>query len=139
MEKMIICDCCGGFFENKSCYTLSTSQIVVSKEYWDDVFTREDFLPITSRHFIQKDYIATTQRANIVGGIMSQPDPWLICEKCIRLFDVDKYVAKEYTYKMLNNPSFIPPNTGTAIEVLNYDDFSDSFDYASLYAGHKLF
>ena len=122
--------------ENGFGYLLTTAQVVASKKYWDMVMTEPETLSYSVSHFKNQES-GTRMRSLIFEKYSSIEKPWMISDSCINLFDnIDRQSAKAMAKKWWESAgSFIPDNTGPALEALEPSTYKQLKDYAVLEAG----
>lgn len=119
-------------------YLLTTAQVVTSKKYWDMVMTEPETLSYSVSHF--KNQTSGTQMRNLIFEKYSTVDkPWMISDSCINLFEsIDRKSARENAKKWWESAgSYIPENSGPALQALPPEDFQHCKDYAVLEAGRS--
>jgi hypothetical protein len=119
-------------------YMLTTSQVVVSKKYWDMVMTEPETMSYTISHFKNQSN-GTHMRTMIFEKHSTYQKPWMVSDSCISLFDgVDKNQARERAKQWWeSHGDFIPDQSGAAIQVLDNTTFNNWKDYAVLEAGRN--
>lgn len=117
-------------------YLLTTSQVVASRKYWDMIMTEPETLSYSISHFQNKEQ-GTYMRSLIFEKYSSIDKVWMISDSCIHLFEnIDKNQAKAYAKKWWENEgTFIPENTGSALDALDGTSYKNWKDYAILEAG----
>lgn len=98
-----VCDCCTKSMTEPEGYLLRTFEILLSEKYFKRYFelnglstTKED-LEVRQLHFMH------------LAGYTS---PWIICEDCIPLFDVDLKETKTFAEEWIKSKgTFIPPKS----------------------------
>ena len=104
------CDVCDKEMNFEDGYILTTTQVTTSEAYWEFAFTHQ----WSYIHSFDPEGNTIAMLVRQQGG---QRTGWLLCESCIRLFNVDRNAAKEYTRSALNlaDPGkYIPPGGGPA-------------------------
>jgi hypothetical protein len=116
-------------------YLLTTSQIIISKKYWDMVMTEPETMSYTLSHFNNQNS-GTQMRAMIFEKYATVSKPWIVSDSVINYFDVDKNEARANAQKWWETDGkFTPDNAGPADQILNKTTFSNSKEYAILKAG----
>jgi hypothetical protein len=117
-------------------YLLTTAQVIASKKYWDMVMTEPETLSYSVSHFKNQES-GTRMRSLIFEKYSSVEKPWMISDSCINLFEnIDRKSAKENAKKWWETAgSFIPDNTGSALQSLEPSLYQTLKDYAVLEAG----
>lgn len=98
-----VCDVCNKKMNWEDGYVLSTNQVVTTEAYWEFAFTHQ----WAYYHDLDPDGVSL---ALIVQNQANQSTGWLVCEKCSKLFDFDRELAKKHA-KM---HSTAPPGSGPA-------------------------
>ncbi len=117
-------------------YLLTTAQVVSSTKYWDMVMTEPETISYSVSHFKNQES-GTRMRSLIFEKYSSVEKPWMISDSCINLFDnIDRASAKEMAKRWWESAgSFVPDNTGPALEALDPSVYQQFKDYAVLEAG----
>ncbi|MCH7727189.1 MAG: hypothetical protein IH991_12025 [Planctomycetes bacterium] len=105
VERMVtpgaeVCDVCGiGVFESAG-YLLTTRQVVSTPAYWRSYYRQHE------ARFRQADVMSYTEFCNAgeirqacCKGIAAQTTPWMVCERCIGMFKVDRSKTRDYALK----------------------------------------
>ena len=122
--------------ENGFGYLLTTAQVIASKKYWDMIMTEPETLSYSVSHFKNQES-GTRMRSLIFEKYSSVEKPWMISDSCINLFDnIDRKSAKDMAKRWWESAgSFIPENTGPALQSLEPSTYQQLKDYAVLEAG----
>lgn len=116
-------------------YLLNTSQVVLSRKYWDFVMTEPETLSYTVSHF-KNQASGTQMRSMIFEKYASIEKPWIVSDSVISFFDVDKKAAKDNARRWWETEGqFQPDNTGSAGKKLDPQAYQTAKDYAILEAG----
>lgn len=138
-KKAAQCSVCKSHMERNEGYALTTSQIVVSKKYWDHKMVEPETMSYTIQHFKHKDENATKMRGIIFEKTAEKEQTWLTCDTCIKHFDVDhdrtKALAAEW-WDADNGHKI--PNAGRAIDYLAHEEYESIKAYATVEAGASL-
>jgi len=130
------CSICKSLLEYEEGFALSTAQVVVSKEYWDNKMVEPETMAYTTNHFKNKDENATKMRGIIFEKTAEKDQTWLTCETCIKQFDVDTEVASNYASEWwVNSGQVQMPKAGKAIDHLEATEYTDMRNYAMMDAG----
>lgn len=138
-KKACQCSICKSHMEHDEGYALTTSQVIVSKKYWDHKMVEPETMSYTTAHFKDKDENATKMRGIIFEKTAKKDITWITCETCINHFDVDKdktrtlaseWWASENGYKL--------PDSGSANTILDASDYESIKQYATMEAGASL-
>jgi hypothetical protein len=122
--------------ENGFGYLLTTAQVIASRKYWDMIMTEPETLSYSVSHFKNQES-GTRMRSLIFEKYSSIEKPWMISDSCINLFEnIDKKSARDNAKKWWESAgSFIPENTGSALQALEPSTYQICKDYAVLEAG----
>jgi len=82
------CDICSKEVEKDTGYLLSTSEVTGEKKYWEFVF-------LIYPEQVQAIGVDGKKLISFVIERSGDPGSWLVCEKCIPLFSVDKLNARK--------------------------------------------
>jgi hypothetical protein len=97
------CDCCARQIAEPEGYILRTFEILLSAQYWKQYFRLANLDDI-GKH--------ASGRVDHFKAIAGQDSPWVVCEVCIDLFDIDKNLAKEFMSEWIMNKSkYSPPKS----------------------------
>lgn len=119
-------------------YLLTTADVVTSRKYWDLVMTEPETLSYSVSHFHNQES-GTHMRSLIFEKYSSIEKPWMISDSCISLFEhIDRKSARDNARKWWETEgSFVPENTGSALESLEPATYQSLKDYAVLEAGRE--
>ncbi|CAD5273284.1 MULTISPECIES: hypothetical protein [unclassified Imperialibacter] len=130
------CKICKTLLEYNEGYALTTSEVVSSKEYWDHKMVEPETLGYTTAHFKQKDANATKMRGIIFEKTAEKDQTWLVCDTCIKQFEVDTNEAKKHALQWWESKGvYNPPKSGDAKAVLEKDTYEEIKEYATMLAG----
>ncbi|TRX52009.1 hypothetical protein FNH22_22820 [Fulvivirga sp. M361] len=119
-------------------YLLTTSQIVSSKKFWDNIMTEPETMSYTISHFKGGDEMATRVRSMIFEKHSTVEKPWIISDSYIHLFDVNKEEARSDAHKWWEQEgSFVPNQVGKAEDTMATSDFEEVKNYAVMEAGRE--
>ncbi|UII32538.1 hypothetical protein LVD17_01625 [Fulvivirga ulvae] len=119
-------------------YLLTTSQIVSSKRFWDNVMTEPETMSYTISHFKNQDKTATQMRNMIFEKYSTQDKSWIISDSYIQLFEVNKEEARKHARTWWENEgNYSLETSGTAVETMNDNDFKKMKEYAVMEAGRE--
>lgn len=119
-------------------YMLTTAEVVASKKYWDMVMTEPETMSYTISHFKNQSN-GTQMRTMIFEKHSTSQKPWMVSDSCISLFEgVDKKEARERAKRWWESQgTFVPDQSGSAMQVLDNTTFNNWKDYAVLEAGRN--
>lgn len=102
-----VCDVCAGPISlSHGAHLLTTGEVVASLRYWSWALSK-----IFGGRAISKHDILHAKR--FVASIAKHWTPWVVCHKCISLFNVDYYKTKKYAVRSIKSGgSFLPPGNG---------------------------
>lgn len=109
------CDICSATVTAPDGYQLTTTQVVRSPRFWRDYYQRhqEEFAAMGISSY--EALLRSPARTTVAGQIARDATPWLVCEKCIHHFDVDREQARAYARQWWGSGrTFSPPGTGPA-------------------------
>lgn len=115
------CDICLQEVKSPDGYLLTTKEVVCAPEYWRIYYNlhKEECIPLGISDYEQ--FCRAQPVIRTVFTICGFDTPWLVCERCIIAFNVDKPLTKEYAIKWWKSKKwwnlfgpFKPPNTGPA-------------------------
>ena len=138
-KKVAQCSVCKSHMEQNEGFALTTSQVVVSRKYWDHKMVEPETMSYTTQHFKNKDENATNMRRIIFEKTAEKDMTWLTCETCIKHFDVNQDVTKELANQWWDSDNgYKIPNTGKATDHLSNDEYDTIRSYATMEAGASL-
>ncbi|MEQ9422827.1 MAG: hypothetical protein RJQ09_00310 [Cyclobacteriaceae bacterium] len=130
------CSICKTLLEYEEGFALTTSQVVVSKEYWDNKMVEPETMAYTTNHFKNKDENATKMRGIIFEKTAEKDHTWITCETCIKQFEVDHGEASNYAVEWWKNNGEVDlPKLGKAADHLEPSEYEDMKNYAMMDAG----
>jgi len=102
-QKMnYVCDICLTSMNEPEGYVLRTYEIIKSQNYWKFIFTRNSF---------GTDKEGLKQRLDYFKEISSSPTPWIVCDKCISMFNLKNIEKnKDYINKWISTKGKFKPN-----------------------------
>ncbi len=123
MPQTLKCDICGNDIYSPIGYCLTTTQVVSSPGQWKLYYKKHQkemaFQGIES----YENFCKMQRTFRTIFIVASISTPWLVCEICINLFDVDMKVARDYVKKWLeSNGTFILPSGPAPFSAINLGD-----------------
>lgn len=107
------CDCCTMQLEAPKGYLLRTFEIIQSKKYWKYIFKTQS---------IGIDEEGLELRTEYFKRISSFKSPWVICDNCISIFDINLEENKKYMDEWVKQKGdYYPPKSGDFREFLSID------------------
>ena len=121
-------------------YLLTTSEIVSSKKFWDNIMTEPETMSYTISHFKNKDETATQMRRMIFDKYSGRDKSWMISDSYIHLFDVDKDKARaDAKHWWEQEGHYALKSCGPAIENMSDAEYQRIRQYAIMDAGkHRV-
>ncbi len=117
-------------------YLLTTSQVISSHVYWDNIMTEPETMAYTIKHFKENDSTATQIRKMLFDKFSNIDKPWIISDTYINWFNVDKTKARLAADNWwLNEGNFEPEDSGKAGDFLASQQLQELMRYAVLEAG----
>ena len=110
----LVCDVCSGPTARSTSYILTTTQVVSSESYWMRALQDPSMSAIHDLDPQGNYLVLTTQ--NLVGS----PTAWIVCEKCIGLFEVDRKAALKCSITRRTPPGSGPAQPQVAALPLGY-------------------
>lgn len=137
-ELKVTCDISKEPVEKGYGYLLTTSQVVSSKKFWDNVMTEPETMSYTISHFKNQDKTATQMRNMIFEKYSTVDKSWMVSDSYIQLFEVDREQARSHARSWWENEGdYQLEVTGTAIETMDEEDFRSARRYAVMEAGKE--
>jgi hypothetical protein len=98
-----VCDCCGKAMVEPEGYLLRTFEILLSKKFLQYYFNRNGLTTTKEDLELRQDH---------VSQLASYPSPWMICDDCITMFDLDLEEVKSFAVEWIKSKGeFIPPKS----------------------------
>jgi hypothetical protein len=105
---MAVCDICNKELANLEGFLLTTEQVVTTPAYWQKTFSGPMGGLLAAAAGSEQAF-----KAQIANQMASQRSPWMICERCIDLFSIDRQKAKDYAQRWYQSAGvFAPPGSG---------------------------
>ena len=120
-----VCDVCGGKVSSPEGYLLTTTQVVVSPEYWQCYYRlHEDEFTALGCSSYEALCTSSLLRRACCQRVAGQQTVWIACERCIPMFSVDRERSRGYAERWWRSGrTFQPPGTGAAhISAINLGD-----------------
>ncbi len=112
------CDICGIEVSCPDGYLLTTKEVVGEPAYWRHYYRqhKSEFAIIGISTF--KEFRTdSTQRQSTVKLLAQQDTPWLVCQNCVSLFNVNQQKTSKYAEQWWSSKGmFSPPGTGPALD-----------------------
>jgi hypothetical protein len=120
-----VCDICGAALSSPSGYLLVTREVVGEPRYWQHYYRQHEgeFAVLGARSF---DAFKGNRRlrTKCAEGLAGQSTPWMVCESCIGMFNVDRQATRRYAEEWWKSGgTFAPPGVGPApLSEVNMDE-----------------
>lgn len=131
------CGICKSRMEFDEGSILTSSQIVTSNSFWDKLMVEPETLSYTKAHFESQDATATKMRQMIFNKYSEKDKPWVVCDSCVEMFDVDDEVKNHAKMWWESDKTFRPPSCGKASEQMDASDYKTVKTYAVMHAGER--
>ena len=137
-QKPVQCALTGTMIQSGEGSLVTTSEVVVSKKFWESIMTEPDSMSYTINHFTKKDKQATMMRNAIFEKYADREGPWVVSEDCIQTYgivtalngaDILKWWETEGGYK--------PEGSGKAKQVLSPEKYEEVRHFAVMAAGES--
>ncbi len=114
VDESGVCDICNGRVTNPGGYLLTTRQVVGTPAYWRKYYEVKKgvlrSMGIQSFDGFIRNFLVMSDCAE---SMASQATNWLVCDRCISLFNVDSSQARDYARRWWESrKTFNPPGTG---------------------------
>jgi hypothetical protein len=124
------CDVCGSHIEQGRGYLLTTRQVVSSQGYWSQVFSKAGLRFDSNSGNPQQNVNVVHQKADIIFQTIGSSSPWMTCESCIGLFDVNRDEARHNTGRWYQTGGKSTPPGSGAVSFSDADiPFSDPMEH----------
>jgi len=112
MVEEVACDICSAKVPKPSGYLLNSSEVINSSRYWQRYYEYHkdefQFMGISSYEGFRRNSILWNTTYNTLAG---QRTPWLVCDSCIAIFNVDRQRARRHAEQWWESGgSFQPAN-----------------------------
>ncbi len=132
------CGICKSRMEYEEGSVLTSSQIVKSNAFWDKLMVEPETLSYTKAHFESQDAMATKMRQMIFNKYSEKDNPWIVCDSCIEMFEVENAEVKGHAQQWWQSErKFRPPSCGKASEHMDENAYKEVKTYAVMHAGEK--
>lgn len=120
-----VCDVCSRKVSSPDGYLLTTREVVSTPKYWQHYYQyhKDEFVSMGVSSY--QDFCRNPLlRASCGEMLANQQTPWLVCENCISMFNVDRERARSYAKQWWQSRrTFQPPGTGPApVSAINMGD-----------------
>lgn len=123
ITESVVCDVCNRKVFWGNGYLLTTKQVVSTPQYWEfyvqlhkDKFS--EFGVTSYEAFINNPLL----RISVGKALAEQSTPWMVCNECISMFNVDLKKTMDYAKRWWDSKrNFSPPGTGPVpLSVINF-------------------
>lgn len=126
-----VCDICNRKVPSPDGYLLTTREVVSTPKYWQHYYQyhRAGFQSIGVSSY--EDFCRhSLLRLSCGDALAGQQTPWIVCENCIAMFDVDREKTRGYAKQWWQSRrAFQPPGTGSApLSAINMGDGKVNID-----------
>lgn len=101
----LVCDICNQEVRAGTGYALTTKQVVTNPKYWEYAFGHQWAYLGEMHEFLGEKMEGVEALAGTVSTQASNRTPWLVCDKCIDIFQVDRTRAQELAKKLWSAPN----------------------------------
>ena len=117
---------------------ITTSEVIVSKKFWESIMTEPEAMAYTINYFKNKDVNATMMRNAIFSKYADKAEPWIVSEDCLRTYGIETALNGSEVANWWNSQgAYKPINSGKAIDVLSAEEFDNAKKYAITEAGRS--
>lgn len=95
----LICDICGEDVKLPNGHCLTSAQVVSSPTQWKFYYKRHKTKIALQGINTYEAFCEAQSFLQTIFLIASNPEPWMVCEDCINMFDVDKVATHNYVVK----------------------------------------
>ena len=115
---------------------VTTSEVIVSEKFWESIMTEPEAMAYTINYFKNNDNTAAMMRNAIFNKYADRSEPWIISEDCLQTYGIKSSLnGSEVKDWWDSDGSFMPHNSGKAIDVLPSAEFEKARKYAITEAG----
>ncbi len=120
-----VCDICGKPVSCPEGYMLTTGEVVGTPAYWEHYyhFHKDD---LASQGAASYEAFCRNQilRLGCSRWAAGQQDPWLVCQQCIPIFNIDRQQSRRYAEQWWESgKTFKPPGSGAVpVSTVNMGD-----------------
>jgi hypothetical protein len=120
-----VCDICGAGLSSPGGYLLVTREVVSEPKYWQHYYRQHEaefaLLGVRSYEAFKSHQDLRAMAGKTLAG---QSSPWMVCENCIGMFQVDRQAARRHAEQWWQSGgTFAPPGVGKApLSAVNMDE-----------------
>jgi len=101
----LVCDICSQKVRAGTGYALTTKQVVTDPGYWEYAFQHQWAYIGKTHEFLGEKIDGAEALAGTVSNQAGNRTPWLVCDKCIEIFEVDRARARKLAKKFWSAPN----------------------------------
>lgn len=137
-KKTVPCALTGTPLQDGEGRLVTTSEVVVSKKFWESIMTDPDAMAYTINHFTKQDKQATMMRNAIFEKYADREEPWVVSEDCLQTYDIQTSLnGTDIKRWWETDGTFKPEGSGKAKNVLPTEEFEAIRQYAVMSAGES--
>jgi len=120
-----VCDICAAELTAPNGYMLVTREVIGEPRYWQHYYREHEgefsLLGVRSYEAFRNNQ---SLRAMCTTTLAGQSTPWMVCEGCIGMFNVDRQTTRHYAEEWWQSGgTFAPPGVGRApLSAVNMDE-----------------
>jgi hypothetical protein len=135
-KKSAQCALTGTILYNGEGCLVTTSEVVMSKKFWESIMTEPETMAYTINHFTKKDKQATMMRNAIFEKYAEREEPWVVSEDCLQTYGIVTSLNGTDVKKWWDTDGkFKPSGCGKARQVLAPELYEEVRQYAVMSAG----
>ena len=135
---MAKCALTGTLLQEGEGRVVTTSEVIVSKKFWESIMTEPEAMAYTINYFKNNDSNATMMRNAIFSKYADRVEPWIVSEDCLQTYGIETSLnGNEVNEWWSSQGDFKPLNSGKAIDVLSQEAFEQAKSYAIGEAGRS--
>ena len=117
---------------------VTTSEVIVSKKFWESIMTEPEAMSYTINYFKNNDSNAIMMRNAIFNKYADRSEPWIVSEDCLQTYGIETSLNGNEVNEWWNgNGEYKPMNSGKAVEVLSAEEFEQAKKFAIGEAGRS--
>jgi hypothetical protein len=116
VAESVVCDICSRRISSPNGYLLTTREVVSMPKYWRHYYQHHKSEFTAMGILAYEDFCNNSLLRTSCGqALAGQRTPWIICENCISMFDVDREKTRGYAKQWWQSKrTYQPPGTGPA-------------------------
>lgn len=137
-KKSAQCALTGTMLQDGEGCLVTTSEVVVSKKFWESIMTDPDAMAYTINHFTKQDKQATMMRNAIFEKYADREDAWVVSEDCLQTYGINTRLnGSDIKQWWASEGKFMPEGVGSAKTVLAPETYQEIRQYAVMSAGES--